>query len=269
MAPIFETVEMHGISKRFNSLVALEDVDIFVKSGQVHALLGEKYSGKSTLMKILAGILKPDAGSMRINGSIYAPENPKLARMQKIELVSDDSCLAFDLSVTENIFLGRELSRLALLRKGEMLQRTRQTLAELRHPEIAPKARISQLSLSQRKIVHIARAILDKPNLIIFDEPTTGLAPNEISNLFGLFKTLKKKKIPIIYVSDTTDHVKLISDSFTILKTGRNAARGVTSEKSIEDLNFMIKDYNPADIENFKNNHHIELPRDKEEPKPC
>src|SRR5437773_7876863 len=177
---------MTGIRKAFGATVALDGVDLEVAAGEVCALVGQNGAGKSTLMGILAGASTPDAGEMELDGSPYRPRNPLEARRAGVQMIYQELSLAPHLSVAENVVLGMEPARLGLMRRREARERTRRALAQLGHPEIAPEAPVSALSVAGQQLVEIARALAVGCRVLVLDEPTSSLAQGDARRLFGL-----------------------------------------------------------------------------------
>src|SRR5512139_2438835 len=149
---------MTGVSKAFGPTVALAGVDLAVEAGEVHALVGENGAGKSTLMKVLAGACEPDAGSLKLDGRPYRPAGPLDARRHGVAMVYQELSLVPRLSIAENILLGDEPARLGVIRRRDLIARTRQVLAEIGHPDLDPDARVGALPLAVQQLVEIARA---------------------------------------------------------------------------------------------------------------
>src|SRR5689334_4014640 len=150
---------LSSIRKRFGPTIALDGVDLELRKGEVHALIGENGAGKSTLMNIIAGALKPDEGSMEIDGKPYLPSNPLDARLSGIALIHQELSLCPHLTVAENILMGIEPSHLGWLNRDRLMQRTNEVLQTFQHADIRPDKRVSDLSVAARQIVEISRAI--------------------------------------------------------------------------------------------------------------
>ncbi len=228
--------QMRNINKCFGATVALADVDFAVPAGEIHALIGENGAGKSTLMKILSGALKPDAGTMAIDGSDYEPTDPLHARKQGVAMIYQELSLAPHLTVAENILLGMEKTRYGLLQKSEMLSRAHDALAELEHSEIDPNARVDTLTIATRQIVEIARALAVQCRVLVLDEPTSSLTRADAERLFRVMRRLKDRNLAIVYISHFIEEIKQIADRFTVLRDGQTVGSSSVSSASITDI---------------------------------
>src|SRR5687768_17395927 len=166
-----ELLSVRGISKRFGAHQALSEVELHVERGHVHALVGENGAGKSTLIKVLAGAITPDAGSMTFGGAPFAPRDPLAAARAGIAVIYQELSLAPDLSVLDNIMLGREQHRAGVLQRGAMRVRVQEALALLEHADITPERKVSELGPGARQLVEVARALCSDARLVIMDEP--------------------------------------------------------------------------------------------------
>lgn len=213
-------LQVEGISKSFPGVQALDAVDFDCLPGEVHALVGENGAGKSTLMKILAGVLALDSGKMTLRGSSFRPRNPREAREAGISIIFQEFNLLPELTVTQNIYLGREpAGRFGIIKRQE-LGKAASTLLEQHQLDVDPGERVYLLSVAERQIVEIAKALSFKADILIMDEPTSSLTTNEIERLFGIIRTLKEQGVAIIYVSHHLDEVFEIADRVTVLKDG-------------------------------------------------
>ena len=226
----------HSVSKRFGPTVALEDIDLSVSPGQVHALIGENGAGKSTLMNILSGSMKADSGSMTFHGRPYHPANPLDAQRSGVTMVHQELALIPHLSVAENLFLGDEPTCWGLLRRKSMKERTRQALQELEHSDIPPTAKVASLSVGAQQIVEIARGLIADTKVLILDEPTSSLPQDDVRKLFRLIERLKNRGLAILYISHFLEEVQEIADCFTVLRDGRVAGNGEIASTSLDTL---------------------------------
>src|SRR5512138_2718106 len=175
-------LRMRDISRRFPGVLALDHVDFDVRPGEVHALVGENGAGKSTLMKILAGVYERDAGEVLLRGKPVIFANPRQAQLAGIVTIYQELNQVPEMSVTENIFLGSELERGVMLKWSAMHEKARELLAKL-HLDIDPRQPIRQLGVAQQQMVEVAKALHQKADLIIMDEPTSSLSIREINDL--------------------------------------------------------------------------------------
>ncbi|RYH12330.1 sugar ABC transporter ATP-binding protein [Tropicimonas sp. IMCC6043] len=213
-------LEMRDISKTFGSVRALRDVSMVAYAGEVHALMGENGAGKSTLMKILSGAYSPDhGGHVLVEGTPLPPGNPKEARARGVAVIYQELSLAPNLTVAENLFLGEEISRGWRVDRQETLRRTKVVLDRL-GVDFAPDTIVSRLSLGERQLVEIARAMAGDSRIIVMDEPTTSLSNHEVSKLFDVIAGLKADGIAILYISHRMNEVYALADRCSVLRDG-------------------------------------------------
>jgi ribose transport system ATP-binding protein len=222
-------LRMKGVRKRFGPTIALDGVDLHVASGEVLALVGENGAGKSTLMKILSGAHAPDEGQMWLDEHPYSPRDPLEARRSGVAMIYQELSLAKDLTVMENILLGMEPTAGPLLRRSEMKRRAANAMAQLGRPDIDPALPLSKLSLAERQLVEIGRAICIGCRVLVLDEPTSSLAQSDIRHLFDLVRRLKSAGLAIIYISHFLEEVREISDRFEVLRDGKSVGGGQTA----------------------------------------
>jgi ribose transport system ATP-binding protein len=214
-------LEMRGVSKSFFGIKALRAVDLTARAGEIHALMGENGAGKSTLMKILSGAYRPDpGGEIRIEGKPVRIEGPLGGRAAGISIIYQELSLAPNLSVAENIYLGREVSRSGLLARGAMRNGAGPILERL-GADFLPSTLVAHLSMGQRQLVEIARALHARSKILIMDEPTTALTAHESERLFALIRQLRLEGLAIIYISHRMDEVYALGDRVTVLRDGR------------------------------------------------
>jgi ribose transport system ATP-binding protein len=223
-------LEMRGVRKTFGATVALDGVDLSVGDGEICGLVGQNGAGKSTLMSILAGALKPDAGSMAIDGRPYDPGSPNEARRAGVAMIYQELSLAPDLTVAGNILLGAEPARFGFVDRGRMRALASAALAQLGHDDINPDAPAASLSVAAQQIVEIARALAIGSRVLVLDEPTSSLGRDDVRNLFALLRRLKAQGHATVYISHFIEEVKEITDRFVVLRDGRNAGGGTTSD---------------------------------------
>ncbi len=191
-------IETKGISKEFSGVRVLDNIDIGIERGEIFGIIGENGAGKSTLVKILSGIYTPTEGKIFFEGKEVEIKDPLHAKMIGISIIPQEFNLINELSVYENIFLGSEITRKGFLNTREMKRRTISLLEELKK-SIDPEEKIERLSVAQKQMVEIAKAIAYDSKLLIMDEPTTVLTLNEIEILFDLMRSLKERGVTIIY----------------------------------------------------------------------
>jgi ribose transport system ATP-binding protein len=212
-------LQLQNISKCFGATRVLTDVSIALAPGEVVSIIGENGAGKSTLAKIIAGIVTPDSGDIFLRGRKIAFSEPRDAIAHRIGIVHQELCLADNLSVAENIFLGREATKGLLLDRESMRATVRDALSRL-GLSIDPDRRVSTLSTAQKQMVEIARALSYKAEVLIFDEPTSSLSDTDAATLLNVIKTLREQGVAVLYVSHRLAEVLQISDRIVALRDG-------------------------------------------------
>lgn len=219
-APTAPLLEIRGLGKRFPGVVALDDVSLDIRAGEVHALVGQNGAGKSTVINILSGMLHADAGTIRLDGVPVAIRDPQHALALGIAIVYQELSLLPNLTVAQNLALGREPSWRGLLDIRAMDTRARQALGRL-GLEIAPGTLVSRLSLAERQMIEIAKALASNPRVLVLDEPTAPLGQREAEQLFAAVRRLRAQGVAIVYVSHRFAEVLALCDVATILRNGR------------------------------------------------
>jgi len=220
-------LRMSGIVKRFPGVLALGGVDLDVRAGEVHCLLGQNGAGKSTLIKVLAAAYQPDEGEITWDGEAVRLSTPVAAMRRGISTIYQELDLVPGLTVTENIFLGHELSRGGFTRRGEATQQARALLARLGHAEISPHRMVGDLSPAGQQIVSMARALSHHTRLLILDEPSAVLDKEEVRNLFRVIRGLTDEGVAVVYISHRLEEIREIGDRITVLKDGVTVATGL------------------------------------------
>ncbi|WP_237607308.1 sugar ABC transporter ATP-binding protein [Roseimaritima sediminicola] len=215
-------MRVHSVCKRFPGVQALADVSLAVRPGEVLAVIGENGAGKSTLMKIMAGIQPPDEGSLEMDGRPVEFTSPAEAIAAGVALIHQELNLAENLTVAENIFLGREPRRWGWLRSGPM---QRQAAEHLRSVglDIDPATTLGELPLAAQQLVEIAKALSANASLVIMDEPTSSLSARETQRLFTVVDRLRRQGVSIVYISHRLAEVQRLADRVEVLRDGRNA----------------------------------------------
>ncbi len=224
VAPPQPLLRMEGIVKHFPGAKALDGVDLEVLPGEVHCLLGQNGAGKSTLIKTLSGAHRPDRGEIFVEGRPVAIGSPTAALELGIATMYQELDVVDGLSVAENIFLGHELQQGGVLRRREAHARTRELMQRLGHPEISPTREVGQLSSAGKQVVSLARALSREATLIVMDEPSAVLDPEEVDNLFRVVETIKAEGVAVVYISHRLEEIRRIGDRITVLKDGRTVA---------------------------------------------
>jgi ribose transport system ATP-binding protein len=221
---------MTGIAKAFGSTQALRGVDLELRAGEIHALVGENGAGKSTLMKVLSGAVVPDAGRMLLDGQPYTPANPQDARRQGVAMIYQELTLAPHLTVEANIMLGMEQTRFGFLRRALHRRRVQEALAVLQHPEIQPDSPVLQLSPGAQQLVEIARALVVEVRVLVLDEPTSALTQEDARHLFAFMRRLRQRGVTLVYISHFLEEVEEVADRFTVLRDGQSVGGGSVAE---------------------------------------
>lgn len=223
-------LDMQNISKTFPGVKALDNVQLQVRPGEVHALMGENGAGKSTLMKILMGIYTMDeGGSITFNGQPYKVHNPKEAMDTGIAMIHQELNPILDMTVYENIFVGREIRKNGLVDKKAEIEEAKKLIAEC-GLHVSPTEILRHLTVAQCQLIEIIKAISVNAKVIIMDEPTAAITDREVELLFGHIRRLKEKGVSIIYISHRMDEIFAICDSITVYRDGTFIGRGETSE---------------------------------------
>ncbi|MEU7278242.1 sugar ABC transporter ATP-binding protein [Streptomyces sp. NPDC045431] len=222
---------MSGITKAFPGVRALDGVDLEVRAGEVHCLLGQNGAGKSTLIKVLAGAHQPDGGEITWRGTPVTLKSPIAAMRLGIATIYQELDLVEGLSVAENVFLGHEPTTAGFVVRGRSARADTATLLRrLGHPEIDPARPVGELSAAQRQIVSMARALSHDVRLIVMDEPSAALDPDETANLFRIVADLTAGGVAVVYISHRLEEIRRIGDRVTVLKDGRAVAGGLPAE---------------------------------------
>jgi ribose transport system ATP-binding protein len=228
MAPIVVTSEvvlrLSGVVKTFPGVRALAGVELEVRAGEVHCLLGQNGAGKSTLIKVLSGVHRPDAGDIVWRGEHVTFPNPQAAMKAGIATIYQELDLVDEMTVAENLAIGQEPRRLGFVRRGVMRRDARRVLARLGHPEIPVDAEVGMLPAAAQQVVSMGRALSRRATLMIMDEPSAVLAQDEVHNLFRVIRDLTAEGIAVIYISHRLEEIREIGDRVTVLKDGRTSA---------------------------------------------
>src|SRR5579864_6619576 len=217
-------LELTGVSKSFGGVQALRGVDFALNAGQIHGLAGENGAGKSTMMKIIAGVHSADSGTMRVDGKAVHFRSTRDALAAGIGMVHQELSVAPELSVAENVFLGAQpVNRLGVVAWREMARAATAQLQNL-GLDIDPKARLGDFPIGVQQLVELSRVLFSGARIIILDEPTSALSPPEIERLFGVLIKLKQSGRSLIFISHFLDDILKISDEITIFRNGRKVA---------------------------------------------
>jgi len=233
MSPL---LQIKGLGKSYPGVRALDGVDLELRAGEVHALVGENGAGKSTLARLVCGIAQPDAGRMILRGRPYAPQSRTDASRQRVRMVMQELNLIGTLTVAENIFMGRMPRRLGFIDYRGMNARSRQILADLGLDDIQVDRPVAQLGVGQQQMVEIA-AVLSQPcDVLILDEPTAALTAAETRVLFEQIRSLRAAGTSIVYISHRMEEIKRLADRITVLRDGRHIATRDAADVGIEQI---------------------------------
>lgn len=227
---------MESISKRFGPTLALKDVSLTVRAGEVLALIGENGAGKSTLLKTLSGAHWADHGRMMLGGVAYQPRGPHDARQSGVAMIYQELNLAPDLSVEDNVLLGQPGSGGGLLFRAGQRSRVHAALQAVGLTELSPQAIVGEQSVATQQLIEIARALASEAKIILFDEPTSSLPQRDVARLFEIVGKLKRSGIGIVYISHFLEEVREVADAYVVLRDGRNVGEGKIADVSDETV---------------------------------
>src|SRR5258705_5670090 len=232
-------LRMTSIGKRFPGVQALDNVDLEVLPGGIHALLGENGAGKSTLIKILSGAQQPDSGTIEFGGQRITVTSPHDAQRRGIVTIYQEFTLAPNMTIAENVFIGREPGLGFFVDWGKMAAETRALTARL-GLQLRPMSIVRELRVAEQQMVEIARALSMKSRLIVMDEPTSALSSSEVEKLFRIVRTLKAQGLSIIFVTHRLEEVMQICDRYTVLRDGRLVGSGSIADATIDGIIRLI-----------------------------
>ena len=213
-------IEMRGIDKSFGSNQVLKQAGFTLESGEVHALMGENGAGKSTLMKILTGVYTKDAGTVLVDGKEVNYKNPQEAEKAGIVFIYQELNVMFDLTVEENLFMGKEIHGKFGICDKKAMQKKAQEALNILGVNISPKTVMAELSVGQQQMVEICKALMADAKVIIMDEPTAALTQSETVALFKVIESLRKKGVSMVYISHRMEEICELSDRITVLREG-------------------------------------------------
>lgn len=229
-------LRLEGVSKSFGGVRALRDVRLDLRAGEVHALMGENGAGKSTLIKILGGIYQADSADISIGGQRHTIEGVKDSQKLGISIVHQELILVEGMTVAENMFLGKELKNsYGLIDHARMAREASKVISRFA-VTIDPNAEVSSLSLAQKQIVEIAKALLNEARIIFMDEPTAALTQGEVEKLFEIVRQLKSHNCSVLYVSHRMEEIFALSDRITVFRDGQYISTVTTSKTTSDEL---------------------------------
>lgn len=229
-------VSMKGISKSFGGVRALNDVDLEIGQGEVHALLGGNGAGKSTILKILNGIHRPDSGTITVDGTLLTDVTPETARAAGIAMNFQELSLIPTLTVAQNIVLTRESKDGLGLIDDRAAERRAAELFDMLEVQVDPRAIVGDLGAGQKQLTEIAKAISQNARVLVLDEPSTALAVSDVGRLFSFLRKLRNQGVAIIYVSHRMDEIARIADRATILRDGKHVITAPLAELPIDTM---------------------------------
>jgi ABC-type sugar transport system ATPase subunit len=234
-------VELRSVSRSYGGVQAVAEMSFAIRSGTVHALVGENGAGKSTLVKILTGIVQPDEGEIAIEGSVRRISDPQAAHGLGIVAMYQEPTVFEDLTVAENVFAGRHLrTRFGTVDWGAMRAETGRILGEMA-VEIGPDTPVRGLGVADRQLLEIAKALSSSARLLIMDEPTAALSPNEVDSLFATVRRLRDRGVAILYISHRLEEIGELADVVTVIRDGRHIeTRPGTEISQAEIIRLMV-----------------------------
>jgi inositol transport system ATP-binding protein len=232
-------LEVQNLCKSFSGTKVLDNISFTLEKGEVHALMGENGAGKSTFMKILMGLLPPDSGEIMLDEEKIQHSSVHEMLKKGISMIHQEILMVPELTVAQNIFLGKEIHRFNWLDEAHIYKKTGELLKTL-NVNIDAKAKMKHLSIADKQMVEIAKAISNHAKIIIMDEPTSALSDKEVVTLFGIIKDLKNKGVAIVYISHKMDEIYQISDRITVLRDGQYIATKSVQDLPIKDLIAMM-----------------------------
>ena len=215
-------LQLERVNRAFPGVQALRDISFAVEAGGLHALIGENGAGKSTLIKILSGALAADSGRLLLDGQLYQPRNPRHALRCGLATIYQELNLLPTRSVLANLTLGQEPARYGIIDRQRAKLAARQVLQQLQAEYVPLEAPLHELTLGQRQLVAIGKALLSKCRLLIMDEPTAALNSAEVDALFSMLAALKARGVTVLYVSHRVDEIFRIADAVTVLRDGQH-----------------------------------------------
>src|SRR5919206_2941883 len=222
-------LEAEGITKRYPGVVALDGVRLAIRPGTVHALMGENGAGKSTLMKVVAGIIRPDEGEIRVKGRPVHFHSPRDATDAGIAMIHQELNLVPHMTIAENVWIGREPTRLGLVNHAELNRRTRALFGRI-GIDLDPARELGTLTVANQQMVEIAKAVSYDSDIIIMDEPTSAITDKEVEHLFAIIAELKRQDKSIVYITHKMAEVFRIADDISVFRDGKHVATGPASE---------------------------------------
>lgn len=234
-------LEVHGLTKRYAGVLAMDDISFTLAPGEVHALVGENGAGKSTLVKSLAGAVRPDSGQMTLFGQPYAPRVPADALRTGVGVVFQELSLIPDLTVAQNIWFGRETrTPFWTIKDRELERQTRELFDKYELAGVPPHARVRDLSVSQRQLVEIVKVISTNPRIFVLDEATSALSPREVDWTHNRAKQLASEGASVIYISHRLAEAREVASEVTIFRAGKNVRTAHLADVPDDELIYLM-----------------------------
>lgn len=228
-------LSLNNITKKYPGVVALDDVSIDFRQGEIHCIVGENGAGKSTFIKTISGAIEPDEGSIELWDKTYNTMTPQLSRSLGVEVIYQEFNLAEHLTVAENVYLGRELKKHGLVDRKAICENTAGVFERMQ-VKVEPETIVSDLTVSYMQFVEIAKAISKDARILIMDEPTAPLTEDEVDKLLDLVLRLKAQGVTIIYISHRLNEIFRIGDRFTVLRDGQKIVTGDVKKTTMDEL---------------------------------
>lgn len=232
--------QMHGISKKYGGIRALEDASISLRAGAIHALLGENGAGKSTLIKIMSGVVSPDSGEMLLDGKQVHFSSPSQANDVGIVCVFQELSLIPELSVADNIIISNPPTRFGMIDRKEQRRLAVEALERAGASDIHPSALVKDLPLSRRQMVEIAKALARNPKILILDEATSALTAADVAKVFKVLKRLRSEGLALLYISHRMNEIEELADDCTVFRNGSKVGSYAAGTKSDEEVIQMM-----------------------------
>jgi ribose transport system ATP-binding protein len=227
---------MEGVSKRYGGVRALQDADLTIETGRIHAVLGENGAGKSTLIKIMAGVVAPDDGRMLLDGTPVSFASPAAANAAGIACIFQELSLIPDLTVADNIAISNPPRRFGLIDRRAQRRMAEEALARAGADNIHPLALVKDLSLSRRQMVEIAKALARRPRILILDEATSALTAADVTRIYGVLKRLRAEGLALVYISHRMHEITELADACTVFCNGRSVATFAAGTKTDNEI---------------------------------
>ena len=235
-----ELLRTHQLTKTFPGVVAVDKVDFDVRPGEIHALVGENGAGKSTLIKILGGVYTADSGRIVFDGREVSFTSTHQSQTSKISMIYQEFNLMPDLTVAENIYIGREPKTAGLLINWRRINAQAQALLDRLDVRIDPRSYVADLPVAERQMVEIAKALSYEAKLIIMDEPTAALAVREVAKVLDLIRRLKEHDVSVILISHRMQDIFEVSDRIMVLRQGQKVGDLVRSQTTMDEVVALI-----------------------------